>query len=103
MAAESTATSVHNTLTGTTVDTITLTSSPDKVDVINRAAAGGADLYVTRGYTGASPTDPVAAADGTRVVPPGGFITYEGTVRSGASVIIKIIGNGNAYSVIGVR
>ena len=37
----------HGTLTATTVDTVTLSQGTSAVEVYNRAAAGGADIYVT--------------------------------------------------------
>jgi hypothetical protein len=97
MATASAAWTVHNTLSTTTVDVITLTGGVKDVTVTNWAAAGGVDMYVTYSNTGTAPTDPVAAADDTYKVPPGGFITFPGR----AGVIVKIIGNANAYSIEG--
>jgi len=100
MASISKAIAVHTTLSGTTVDTVTLTGAPNEADVLNEASAGGANLYVTSGWTGNTPAEPTASGDDTRVVPPGGFITIK-IPGVGAAVIVKIIGNGNAYSVEG--
>jgi hypothetical protein len=98
MATPSGAFTVHETLTGTTVDTVTLLSPVTRVTVINRAAPGGADMWVTVSTTGTAPADPVAAADNTYWVPAGGFKTFH---ASGTGNIVKILGNGNAYSVEG--
>lgn len=87
----------HATLTGTTVDTVTLTSPITRVTVINRAAAGGTDLWVTISNTGTAPADPVAAADDTYWIPPQGFKTF----AAGSDVQVKVLGNSNAYSVEG--
>jgi len=94
----------HATLTGAAVDKITLTGRPAKVDVLNRGAAGSADLYVTVGNGTSEPADPTAAGDNTEIVAPGGFVTLDvPTSVPGSSAVVKVIGNGNAYSVIGVR
>lgn len=93
MATDTATKSVHNTLSGTTADTVTITGY-DVVDVINRDPSN--PLYVR--YEGdASPTTAVAAADDTDYVAPGGFIRI-GAGGGG----ISIVGNGNAYSVVGV-
>lgn len=97
MASETGPQSAHATLAGTTVDTVTLTAPITRVSVINRAIAGGADLWVTYSLTGVAPVDPVAAADDTFWIPPGGFKSFY--ARSG--IIFKILGNGNPYSVEG--
>ena len=89
----------HATLTGTTVDTVTLSGPLQRVTVINRAAAGSADLWVTISQSATAPADPVAEADDTYWVPAGGFKTFAAT--GGDGVIIKVLGNGNAYSVEG--
>lgn len=105
MAAQTAVLTQHATLSGTTVDSVALSGGPTEVSVLNHAAAGGANLYVTYGFgtAVASLTDPVAAADETYVVVPGGFITFfEPNKTRRAIVSVKIIGNGNAYSVEGV-
>lgn len=93
MATDTHAKSVHNTLTGTTADTVTITDY-DVVDIVNRDS--DEPLWVR--YEGdASPTTAVAAADGTDYVAPGGFLRVDAG-KGG----ISIVGNGNAYSVVGV-
>lgn len=93
MATDTAVKSVHNTLSGTTADTVTITGY-ERVAIINRT--GTSPLYVA--YEGdASPTTAVAAANDTDVVMPGGFIEVD-TGQGG----ISIVGDGNAYSVVGV-
>ncbi len=103
MASYSAVRSVHKTLTGTTVDTITLTGTIKKVAVLNRAAAGAADLSITHGEAGTTPAAPTALVDDSEFVAPGGFVELNPLLSPGDSVVVKIIGNGNAYSVIGLR
>lgn len=88
----------HATLTTTTVDTVTLTAPMTRVTVINRAAAGAADLWVTISTTTTAPSDPTSAGDNTYWVPAGGFKTFH---AGGNGCIVKVLGNGNAYSVEG--
>lgn len=96
MATETHAKSIHATLTGTTADTVTITGY-DVVDIINRSATE--PLWVR--YEGdASPTVAVAAADGTDYVAPGGFLRIDAGGTDGGK--ISVVGNGNAYSVVGV-
>lgn len=93
MATETHAKSIHATLTGTTADTVAITGY-DVVDIINRSSSE--PLWVR--YEGdASPTTAVAAADGTDYVAPGGFLRVDAGQGG-----ISIVGNGNAYSVVGV-
>lgn len=102
MAAQTAVTAQHATLSGTTADTITLSGRITCVDVLNRAAAGGADMYANIAWSGATPTAPAALADDTRVIPAGGFITFQ--YQNGgidASIVVQVVGNGNAYSVEG--
>lgn len=96
MATATHAKSVHNTLTGTTADTVTITGY-DVVQVINRDSADL--LYVS--YDGTdSPTVAVAEADGTDVVLPGGYIEFDAGGTDGGA--ISVVGDGGAYSVVGI-
>lgn len=88
----------HATLSGTTVDTVTLTSWMRRATICNKAAAGGADIYFTFSTNGTAPTAATASGDGTYWVPPGGFKTVGGGPQG---IIVSLIGNGNAYSVEG--
>ena len=99
MAAVAGVRTAHATLAGTTVDTVTLSGTATVITVINRAAAGGADMWVTFSTTSTVPADPVAEADETYWIPAGGgFKTF---TDPGGGCIIKVLGNGNAYSVEG--
>lgn len=89
MATESSAKSVHNTLSGTTADAITITGY-ETVDIINRSAS-------TALYFRSDGTTAVGAANGTDYVAPGGFVRHNADGRE-----ISIVGNGNDYSVVGV-
>jgi hypothetical protein len=96
MATDSHAKSVHNTLSGTTADTVTITGF-DRIQIINRDAEDL--LYVSYNSTD-TPTTAVAAADGTDVVLPLGFIEVDANGTEGGAV--SVVGDGGAYSVVGV-
>lgn len=81
----------HETLTGTTVDTVTFTQQWSRIEVINRSSTGE-PLYVTT-----NSVTPVAEADDTDIVMPG-----EAVVLNCETEVVKIIGDGNDYSVVGV-
>lgn len=103
MASYSVVSAKHATLSTTTQDTVTLTSAPHRVAVINRS---GATALTVRGQFGAPPSDITnAQEDDTEYVPEGGFIEIQlapaGT--AGGSSYVKVKGNGNDYSVIGVE
>lgn len=83
--------SKHATLTGTTVDTVNFTQQWSRIEVINRTSTGE-PLYVTTNGTA-----PVAEADDTDIVMPG-----EAVLLNCETETVKIIGDGNDYSVIGV-
>lgn len=82
------------TLTGTTVDAITLTSLGRYVDIHN--ISGTSPLYVTLGVS--APADPVAGANDVLVVPAGRTRTINMWYPPTA-VIIKVLGSGNEYLV----
>jgi hypothetical protein len=85
----------HATLTTTTVDQITLTGAGSgRFEVVNRD--GTNTVWVTYSRTG-TPVDPVASADDAHVLPPNSskeFYTFGSN-----NLIVKILGNGGAYSV----
>ena len=91
---------VNATLSTTTVDTVTLTGKWRVVEVYNRDdALTGAMMWVT--FNG---EDPVAEAAGCYPVPPG--TAFERSVTpndiTGSPEPIKVLGNGNDYTVAGV-
>lgn len=85
-------TGLHNTLSGTTADTVTVTPTRNGcwVEVFNRDTTE--PLYVR-----ADGTTAVAAADGTVYIPAEGSFPWKLSGRT--AVAISIVGNGNAYSV----
>ena len=94
MATASAASSVHNTLSGTTADLITITDPHDRVEILNR---GLSDVFFTIAPEGITPTTAVADADNTTVVPPGMAIVVESPGKRGCT--ISIVGNGDEYSI----
>src|SRR5687767_13804926 len=101
MATDSATKSVHNTLSGTTADTITITGGATEVHVLNRAASGGADMYASCAFGTASPAAPTAPADNTEYIAPGGLCMFTSTGSVDVTVVVQVVGNGNDYSVIG--
>lgn len=94
MATASATFSVHNTLSTTTADLITLTAPHDRVEVVNRHATE--HLYFTIAPEGQTPTTAVGAADDTWVVPAGKSLIVESPGKRGC--VISVVGNGNEYS-----
>jgi hypothetical protein len=98
MASYTPAVSCHKTLTATTADTVTLSQAFAKVEVVNRDTA---DLiYVTYGASAGDAATPVAEADGTLVVMPLSVLVLDANNRGG--FVVKVVGDGGAYSVQGV-
>ena len=102
MATDSVIKSVSNTLSTTTVDTVNLQQWWDQIEVSNQ---GTSTLTVTL-----DGTTPTALMDNAEVVEAGAVKLFR-AVRQGNGIagdatyfchIVKIIGNGNAYSVVGV-
>jgi hypothetical protein len=83
--------SVHKTLTSTTADTVNLNDQWTEIEVINRS--GTAALYVR-----ADGTTAVSEANETDVVMPGEAVLLDRIPSAG----ISVVGDANAYSVIGV-
>jgi len=84
---------VHNTLTSTTADTVTITclGEPYRVEVFNRSTTQA--LWVELTDTA------VAAADGTLYVPTSSSVSW----RMGPGVsVVSVVGSANDYSVHGV-
>ena len=102
MATDSVIKSASNTLSGTTVDTVNLKQWWDKIEISNQ---GTTTLTVT--LDGSVPT---ALVDNAEIVEAGAVKLFP-AVRQGNGVagsaslfchIVKVIGNSNPYSVIGV-
>lgn len=93
------------TLSGTTVDTVTLTAAP-AVEVSNDAPDGSSKIWARCSFTG-TPPDPTAGGDDCSPIPPGGVKRFErdalNSIDDTGSAVVKIIGNGNAYVVEGVQ
>lgn len=97
--------SIHATLTGTTVDIANLQQFWDAVEVTN--SDGVNNVWVR--FDG---TDPVAAAEGAFIVPPGSAKVFRGVMNQagvpGSTTLatmccpVKVLGNGGAYSVEGI-
>lgn len=93
------------TLTGTTVDTVTIKGTYQKVEILNRDATNTVWVTLTPANVpnvANLPIDPVAAADEAFPVPPSTAFIYSHDGASALSYKVKILGNGGAYSVIGV-
>lgn len=96
MAAYSEVRSKHATLTTTTVDTVVLTGSHAKVQIINHNASTA--MYANVAVNGGTPSAVTSAVDDSYVIPPNGVLTLR---SGGVGFSASIIGNGNAYSVVG--
>jgi hypothetical protein len=96
MAAISEIRAAHATLTTTTADTVTLTGSFAKVEIINRHIS--VPMYARVVSDGSTPTTAVSAADDTYVIPANGVLSLR---VSGSGFVASVVGNANAYSVVG--
>lgn len=83
------------TLTGTTVDTVTVGEAGPMV-ICNWT--GATDLTVTWALNGSTPATPVAGAAETIAVPAGMARSLE-MQSYNSPIILKVLGNGNVYSV----
>lgn len=101
MATANVARAAHATLSGTTVDTVNLSDTLTEVCVINRS--GTADLTVTFATGAATATDPVALAAETLLVPAGASLTFTVGGAGYRKTQVKVLGNGNGYSVQGLK
>ena len=95
MANYSVARAANKTLTTTAVDVVTFTSPASRLVVSNRAV--GTTIWVTMGR---SPADPVVGADNAIPVFGGTSVTIARGVPAG--YIVKVVGSGDAYSVMGL-
>lgn len=103
MASDDAVKSIHQTLTTTAADTAKLTQWWDAIEVENR------DTSVTL-YVRFDGTTAVSAAKGTEVIQPGQSKVFMNGIQRAGGVPgsttlpchqLSVVGNGNAYSVIG--
>lgn len=102
MASYSAAQAKHATLTSTTADAISLTGTYVAVEIVNHDASTLLYAKVDR----AAPTAPTSGADDTEVIRPGERLRLCLVPRFGDDPLapfVGVVGNGNAYSVIGVH
>lgn len=104
MATESAAVSVHNLLSGTTADLITIgTEGLPLAGFEVQKRSGSASLYFTYTMSTKAPTTAVAEANNTHQVLSIGeavFIPLDG--KQCSIVTVSIVGNANDYSIRGV-
>jgi hypothetical protein len=102
MASSTVANAKHATLSSTTQDTVTITDPVTSVVVLNRSGAGPLSVRVGRSPVPSNIT--TLLEDDTEYVPAGGYVELVPTGNRGdaTDVVVKIKGDGNAYSVIGV-
>lgn len=103
MATDNVTKSAHNTLSGSTADTVNLLQYWDRVEISN---TGSTAMYAT--FNGVTPT---VAGDNTEVIEAGTTKIFSaGTQNSGGIPgstttpchVVKVVGSGNTYGVIGV-
>ena len=84
---------IHNTLTSTTADSVTVeAASPNgacRAEILNRSTTNTIYVTINTGVTA------VAAADGTIAILPGQSVM----TPPGAHHVLSIVGSGDAYSV----
>lgn len=91
---------VSKTLSGTTVDRVEITGGWPAIEVVNRSTTQM--LWALAGAPGVNPPDPTAAADDVEPIQPGErIIVHVGQTTPGVSKFVKLIGNGNDFSVVG--
>lgn len=90
---------VNKTLTGSTVDQITFADSWPLVEVVNR---GEGVIWVTASTRG-EPDDPEVEGDDCQPVLPGERITVVNSRSAQGGAIIKVMGDGDAYSIVGAQ
>lgn len=98
MATHSAEHAVHPTLSSTTVDTCTLTHDYPGVEIDND---GSTRIWFTWGSTSDPPADPEARADDSDFVEPGSFRVKRVRTEQNDRIVVKVVGSGNQYSVIG--
>lgn len=96
MAAQTAIKTQHATLSTTVVDSVTLSGAVRQIAVTNRDGSNVAWVTV-----GSAPADPVASADETFVIPVSSRKVVWVSSRARSNMVVKILGNGGAYSVEG--
>lgn len=86
------------TLTGATIDKVTLTAVGD-IEVDNWGPSGDITVTVNSADAG-DPVDPVAGAKETWTIPSGTFLTINLPPAAGGT-IVKVLGNSNVYTIQG--
>ena len=99
MAAYSASKVVSKTLSGSTVDVITITGGWPSLEVVNRSTS--VILWAVAAPPGSTPADPTAAGDNIEPVLPGERVVLTFGQMTTQTQIVKLIGNGNDYSVVG--
>lgn len=100
MATYSVSKSANKTLSGTTIDTVEILGQWTAIEVVNRSPS--ITLWVTvGGLPGDVPANPVADGDDCEPVLPNERVTLRVSVPSTEKKIVKLLGSGNPYSVIG--
>lgn len=91
----------HNTIDADTVDTITLLSYAQFIQIIHRDTTD--PFYVRTGATAAGTVDPVEAANENYIVMPGATLTLPWPATAVGQAVVKLLcTNSKAYSVQGV-
>jgi hypothetical protein len=85
-----------NTLSGTTADTVTLAQAWPAVSITNHDAT-------TALYFRLDGAVPVSEADENGVVLPGATVVAAMPALGAGTTIVKVVGNGNKYTVEGVN
>ena len=96
--------SEHQTLSSTTADTVKLTQWWERVEIVNRSAS-------TALYFSQTDNTPTSAEENTEYVAPGSSVVVDAVNQDGGVAgsttnpchVLYIVGDGNAYSVTGLR
>lgn len=90
----------NKTLSGTTVDRVEITGGWPAIEVVNRSTTNV--LWAVGANPGVIPSDPTAAGDNIEPIMPGErILVHVGQTSPSVSKYVKLIGNGNDYSVVG--
>ena len=103
MASYSNAHSTHQTLSGTTADTVTIGTAGVRLQSIEvgNPSASAAILYFTISRSATAPTTAVSAAAGTDYVLPGSALAIDFGQSYVDICTLSVVGSANVYSVVG--